>query len=84
MSRSRNTTRLAKKIRDQSSLKLPTASRLAQQANVYLGSSIKDSSNPHQRRLEAHMPMCWLATSRIVSSMALFLVCERQSQKDRA
>ncbi|MFF3276947.1 hypothetical protein ACFYWU_39450 [Streptomyces chrestomyceticus] len=55
MSRSRNTTRLAKKIRDQSSLKLPTASRLAQQANSYLGASIKDSSNPHQRRLEAHM-----------------------------
>ena len=55
MSRSSNTNRLAKKIRDQTSLTLSTASRLAQQANVYLGSSVVDSSNPYQRRLEAHV-----------------------------
>jgi hypothetical protein len=55
MSRSRNTNRLAKKIRDQTSFTLSTASRLAQQANVYLGSSIADSPDLRQRRLEAHM-----------------------------
>ncbi|MFE0047310.1 hypothetical protein [Streptomyces albireticuli] len=55
MSRSRNTNRLAKKIRDQTPLTLSTASRLARQANVYLGSSIVDSPDPLQRRLEAHM-----------------------------
>ncbi|MFI5922553.1 hypothetical protein ACIA8M_28950 [Streptomyces anulatus] len=55
MSRSRNTNRLAKKIRDQTELTLSTASRLAQQANNYLGSSVTDSPDPHQRRLEAHM-----------------------------
>lgn len=55
MSRSRNTNRLAKKIRDQTSLTLSTASRLAQQADVYLGSSVADSPDPRQRRLEAHM-----------------------------
>ncbi len=55
MSRSRNTNRLAKKIRDQTTLTLSTASRLARQAHVYLGSSIVDSPDPLQRRLEAHM-----------------------------
>ncbi|AXE77556.1 hypothetical protein [Streptomyces atratus] len=55
MSRSRNTNRLAKRIRDQTSLTLSTASRLAQQANVYRGSSIADSPDPRQRRLEAHV-----------------------------
>ncbi|WP_405482367.1 hypothetical protein [Streptomyces anulatus] len=55
MSRSRNTNRLAKKIRDQTQLTLSTASRLARQANNYLGPSIADSPDPHQRRLEAHM-----------------------------
>ncbi|WP_247708818.1 hypothetical protein [Streptomyces sp. C3-3] len=55
MSRSRNTNRLAKKIRDQTQLTLSTASRLARQANIYLGPSIADSPDPHQRRLEAHM-----------------------------
>ncbi|MBP2402496.1 hypothetical protein [Streptomyces syringium] len=55
MSRSRNTNRLAKKIRAQTSLTLSAASRLAQQANVYLGSSVEDSPNPQQSRLEAHV-----------------------------
>ncbi|MEU3221505.1 hypothetical protein [Streptomyces sp. NPDC006971] len=55
MSRSRNANRLAKQIRDQTSLTLSTASRMAQQANVYLGSSVVDSHDPRQRRLEAHM-----------------------------
>ncbi|MFE2379375.1 hypothetical protein [Streptomyces sp. NPDC059398] len=55
MSRSRNTNRLAKKIRDQTPLTLSTASRLAQQADVYLGTSIVDSPDPRQRRLEAHV-----------------------------
>lgn len=55
MSRSRNTNRLAKKIRGQTSLTLSTASRLAQQANVYLGFPIADAADPHQRRLEAHL-----------------------------
>ncbi|MEU2086356.1 hypothetical protein ABZ569_31350 [Streptomyces albus] len=55
MSRSCNTNRLAKKIRNQTSLTLSTASRLAQQANAYLGSSVVDSPDPCQRRLEAHM-----------------------------
>ncbi|MEU1672436.1 hypothetical protein ABZ752_10450 [Streptomyces roseifaciens] len=55
MSRSRNTNRLAKKIRDQTPLTLSTASRLARQANVYLGASIVDSPDPLQRRLEAHI-----------------------------
>lgn len=55
MSRSRNANRLAKKIRNQTDLKLSTASRLAQQADTYLGSSIEDSPDPRQRCLEAHM-----------------------------
>ncbi|MEV5975778.1 hypothetical protein [Streptomyces sp. NPDC052114] len=55
MSSSGNTNRLAKKIRNQTSLTLSTASRLARQANVYLGSSVADAADPHQRRLEAHM-----------------------------
>ncbi|GHE64416.1 hypothetical protein [Streptomyces capitiformicae] len=55
MSSSRNTNRLAKKIRNQTSLTLSTASRLARQANVYLGSSVTDATDPHQRRLEAHL-----------------------------
>ncbi|MEU7663768.1 hypothetical protein [Streptomyces lincolnensis] len=55
MSSSRNTNRLAKKIRNQTSLTLSTASRLARQANVYLGSSVADAVDTHQRRLEAHM-----------------------------
>ncbi|MFI8816929.1 MULTISPECIES: hypothetical protein [unclassified Streptomyces] len=55
MSRSRNTNRLAKKIRDHTSLTLSTASRLAQQANVYCGSSVADAPAPYQRRLEAHV-----------------------------
>ncbi|MFD9586669.1 hypothetical protein ACFWBM_18505 [Streptomyces sp. NPDC059980] len=55
MSSSRNTNRLAKKIRNQTSLTLSTASRLARQANVHLGSSVVDAADPHQRRLEAHL-----------------------------
>ncbi|MFE3637105.1 hypothetical protein [Streptomyces cellostaticus] len=55
MSSSRNTNRLAKKIRNQTSLTLSTASRLARQADVYLGPSVADAAEPHQRRLEAHM-----------------------------
>jgi hypothetical protein len=55
MSSSRNTNRLAKKIRNQTSLSLSTASRLAQQAHVYLGSSVADAADPKQRRLEAHV-----------------------------
>ncbi|MCE4946401.1 hypothetical protein LVX13_25235 [Streptomyces albulus] len=55
MSRSRNTNRLAKRIRDQTSLTLSTASRLAQQADIYLGSSVVDSPDPRQRSLEAHL-----------------------------
>ncbi|WP_435239210.1 hypothetical protein [Streptomyces sp. YPW6] len=55
MSRSRNANRLAKKIRNQTQLTLSTASRLAQQADAYLGSSIEDSPDPRQRRLEAHI-----------------------------
>ncbi|MFJ7152373.1 hypothetical protein ACIQVT_29975 [Streptomyces sp. NPDC100445] len=55
MSSSRNTNRLAKKIRSQTSLTLSTASRLARQANVYLGSSVADAAHPHQRRLEAQL-----------------------------
>ncbi|MGW4981869.1 hypothetical protein [Streptomyces mirabilis] len=55
MSSSRNSNRLAKKIRNQTSLTLSTASRLARQTNVYLGSSIADAADPHQRRLEAHV-----------------------------
>ncbi|WP_433396965.1 hypothetical protein [Streptomyces sp. CA-146814] len=55
MSRSRNANRLAKRIRNQTQLTLSTASRLAQQADVYFGPSIEDSPDPRQRRLEAHM-----------------------------
>ncbi|WP_436736596.1 hypothetical protein [Streptomyces sp. BBFR102] len=55
MSKSRNTNRLAKKIRDQTPLKLSTAFRLAQQVDVHLGSGISDSPDPLQRRLEAHV-----------------------------
>ncbi|CAL9304570.1 hypothetical protein ACWEWL_04620 [Streptomyces rochei] len=55
MSSSGNTNRLAKKIRNQTSLRLSTASRLARQANIYLGSFVADAADLHQRRLEAHM-----------------------------
>ncbi|WP_406398168.1 hypothetical protein [Streptomyces uncialis] len=55
MSRSSNTSRLAKQIRTQTSLTLSTASRIAQQVNVYLGSPVADSPDPYQRRLEAHI-----------------------------
>ncbi|MFD7104966.1 hypothetical protein [Streptomyces celluloflavus] len=55
MSKSRNANGLAKKIVRQTSLKQSTASRLAKQAHVYLGSSVVDSSDPHQRRLEAYI-----------------------------
>ncbi|MFE4969392.1 hypothetical protein [Streptomyces sp. NPDC056660] len=62
MSHSRNANRLAKKIRNQTLLRLSTSSRLARQADIYLGSSISDAADPHQRRLEAHVAHV-LATS---------------------
>ncbi|MFD9903435.1 hypothetical protein [Streptomyces sp. NPDC059063] len=55
MSRSRNTSRLAKKICRQTSLNQSTASRLAKQVPVYLGPPIADAAESHQRRLEAHI-----------------------------
>jgi hypothetical protein len=55
MSKSRNANSLAKKIVRQTSLKQATASRLAKQVHVYLGSSVVDSPDPRQRRLEAHI-----------------------------
>ncbi|MFE9604528.1 hypothetical protein [Streptomyces hokutonensis] len=54
MSRSGNTNLLAKKIRSQTSLKLSTASRLAQQVHTYLGPPIPDAEDQPQRRLEAY------------------------------
>ncbi|MEU4205037.1 hypothetical protein [Streptomyces sp. NPDC045470] len=55
MSKSRNSNRLAKKIHHQTSLTLATATRLAKQADVYLGTPVADASDPDQRRLEAHV-----------------------------
>ncbi|MET7363017.1 hypothetical protein ABZS76_31935 [Streptomyces sp. NPDC005562] len=55
MSRSRNANSLAKKIVRRTSLKQSTASRLAKQVHVYLGSSVVDSPDPRQRQLEAYL-----------------------------
>ncbi|MEV4436853.1 hypothetical protein [Streptomyces sp. NPDC049585] len=55
MSRSRNANRLAKRLCRQTTLKQSTASRLAKQVRVYLGSPVPDASASHQRRLEAHI-----------------------------
>ncbi|MFE9373382.1 hypothetical protein ACFYM2_26945 [Streptomyces sp. NPDC006711] len=55
MSRSRNATKLAKSIVRRTSLKQSTASRLAKQAHMHLGSPVADSPDPLQRRLEAYV-----------------------------
>ncbi|GAA2714084.1 hypothetical protein GCM10010315_20630 [Streptomyces luteosporeus] len=55
MSKSRNANRLAKRLCRQTTLKQSTASRLAKQVHVYLGSPVADASAPHQRRLEAYV-----------------------------
>ncbi|MFJ5109285.1 hypothetical protein ACIQAD_01305 [Streptomyces sp. NPDC088551] len=55
MSKSHNANRLTKKLVRQTPLKQATASRLAKQVHVYLGSSVVDSPDPRQRRLEAHI-----------------------------
>ncbi|MGW4234347.1 hypothetical protein ACWEF9_34630 [Streptomyces sp. NPDC004980] len=55
MSTSRNSSRLAKRIRRQTSLTQSTASRLAKQVHTYLGPPVADSPEPDQRRLEAHV-----------------------------
>ncbi|AEN09536.1 MULTISPECIES: hypothetical protein [unclassified Streptomyces] len=55
MSKSRNSSRLAKQIRRRTALTQSTASRLAKQVRVRLPQPIADASEPRQRRLEAHM-----------------------------
>jgi hypothetical protein len=55
MSTSRNTNQLAKKLSRSTRLSLSTAFRLARQADMYLGSLVVDSPDPHQRRLEAYV-----------------------------
>ncbi|MFJ7273258.1 hypothetical protein [Kitasatospora sp. NPDC098663] len=55
MSKSGNVNRLAKKIRDNTSLTLTASFRLAQQVNVRPGPPTADAPEPRQRRFEAHL-----------------------------